>query len=86
MFNSLLASSEQAYESIAQLSNTSTILLVILIVVLAILKGYSLWTAAKRGDKWWFSFIFILNLLGILEIIYLFAVIKIWSKKDKKAK
>jgi hypothetical protein len=37
-------------------------------------KGLALWRAAKRGDKWWFVILLIVNTLGILEIIYLFAV------------
>lgn len=37
-------------------------------------KGLALWRAAKRGDMWWFIAFLFLNTLGILEIIYLFAV------------
>jgi len=37
-------------------------------------KGLAFWRAAKRGDKWWFIAFLIINTLGILEIIYLFAV------------
>lgn len=49
------------------------------LVLLAILwsllwKGLALWRAAKRGDMWWFIAFLVLNTLGILEIIYLFAV------------
>lgn len=53
---------------------------VLFLVVLA-LKGYSLWYAARRGEKWWFIILIIVNTLGILEIIYLSAVVKIWGKK-----
>lgn len=39
-------------------------------------KGYALWTAAKRGEKWWFVALLVVNTLAILEIVYLFAVAK----------
>ena len=49
--------------------------LIILVVVWSLLwKGLALWRAAKRNDKWWFIAFLVINTLGILEIIYLFAV------------
>ncbi len=39
-------------------------------------KGWALWLAARRGEKVWFIILLILNTLGILEIIYIFAVAK----------
>jgi hypothetical protein len=39
-------------------------------------KGYSLWTAAKRGDKKWFIALIILNTLAILDIFYIFYIAK----------
>ncbi len=39
-------------------------------------KAYALWTAAKRGDKRWFVLLLILNTLAILEIYYIFKVVK----------
>ena len=44
-------------------------------------KGIALWYAARRGEKGWFVWLLILNTLGILEIIYIFAVAK---RSDKK--
>ncbi|MEK7136077.1 MAG: DUF5652 family protein [Patescibacteria group bacterium] len=44
-------------------------------------KGVALWHAAKRDEKWWYFFLLIINTAGILEIIYLAFVAKIWSKK-----
>jgi len=35
------------------------------------LKGYSLWYAARAGQKKWFIVLLVVNTLGILEIIYL---------------
>jgi len=37
-------------------------------------KGLALWKAARTGSKPWFIIILLLSTMGILEIIYLFAV------------
>lgn len=42
-------------------------------------KGLALWHTVKRGEKKWFVVILVLNTFGILELIYLFYVIKIKS-------
>ena len=39
-------------------------------------KGWALWLAARRGEKIWFIILLIVNTVGILEIIYIFAVAK----------
>lgn len=57
-------------------------LFVILIVWILAWKGYALWVAAQRRHKWWFVAIFILNTFAILEIIYLFWVVKILKKES----
>lgn len=44
-------------------------------------KGLALWHAAKRRQPWWFVGLLVINTMGILEIIYLFAVAKL--KKDE---
>ena len=36
-------------------------------------KGVALWRAGKNGHLVWFIVLFIVNTLGILEIIYIFA-------------
>jgi len=47
------------------------VLLIILLVIWEIYWTYkACWIAAKRGDKKWFLFFLIFNLLGIPEIIY----------------
>ena len=46
-------------------------------------KGLALWHAAKREEKKWFVALLILNTLGILEIIYLFWIVKIKLGKLK---
>ena len=50
--------------------------LLLLLIVLWTLpwKGYALWKASKRNEKWWFIAILVLNTLAILEIIYIFFV------------
>ncbi len=44
-------------------------------------KGWALWLAAKRGEKWWFIALLVLNTVAILEIIYIFAIAKRKSYK-----
>jgi len=39
-------------------------------------KGYALWTASHRSDKKWFIALLILNTFAILEILYIFYVVK----------
>ena len=40
-------------------------------------KGVALWHAGRRGQPWWFVIMLIVNTVGILEIIYLFVVLKL---------
>jgi hypothetical protein len=40
-------------------------------------KGLALWHAGRRGQGWWFVIILVVNTLGILELVYLFAVLKL---------
>ena len=49
-------------------------LIVVLGVWTAIWKAIALWRAGRRGNLAWFVVMFILNTVGILEIIYIFAV------------
>lgn len=37
-------------------------------------KGWALWTAAKNEEKLWFVVLLVINTLGVLEIVYLFAL------------
>jgi len=39
-------------------------------------KGYALWTASRMNHKKWFIAIVVLNTFAILEIFYLFYVVK----------
>lgn len=58
-----------------------SILGVAFIAALIALKGYALWTAAKKDQKWWFIAILIFNTVGILEAIYIIFFVKQWHKK-----
>ncbi len=49
-------------------------LLIALAVVWSMVwKGIALWRAGRNGHLVWFIVLFIVNTLGILEIIYIFA-------------
>ena len=51
-------------------------------------KGYALWRAAKNDQKYWYIAMLVINLLGILEIVYLVFFQKkgkLWNKIFKKA-
>jgi len=53
---------------------------ILLLVIWSIFwKGWALWRAAQRGQKYWFIALLIINTLGILEILYIF----IFSKKGE---
>ncbi len=43
-------------------------------------KGLALWHASRRGQPWWFVILLVVNTVGILEIVYLFAVAKLAFK------
>jgi NADH:ubiquinone oxidoreductase subunit 6 (subunit J) len=55
--------------------------LLILFIVIG-LKGFALWHAARRDEKWWFVALLIINTFGILEICYLLFVVGLWDKKN----
>lgn len=53
---------------------------ILFIIVILVLKGFALWHAAKRDEKWWFIVILVLNTVGILELIYLIFIVKKWPQ------
>ncbi len=61
----------------SNLGTSGIILVTILSIIVAILKGLALWNAAKRHEKWWFVVMLILNTVGILEWVYLVFVAKV---------
>lgn len=40
-------------------------------------KGLALWHSAGRKQGWWFIALLLVNTLGILEIFYLFGMLKL---------
>ncbi len=40
-------------------------------------KLIAMWHAAKRNERVWFVLLFLINTLGLFEIVYLFAIAKI---------
>lgn len=53
-----------------------------LVVMVAIIwtvciKGFALWHAARRNEKWWFIALLVINTFGILELIYLIFYAKV---------
>ncbi len=40
-------------------------------------KGLALWHSSRRGEYWWFVGLLVVNTVGILEIVYLFAFAKL---------
>jgi hypothetical protein len=52
-------------------------LFLLLVVWSLFWKGIALWNAGKRRQPWWFVILLLLNTAGILEIIYLFFILKL---------
>jgi len=50
------------------------------VVAVLALKGYALWFAAKRDEKWWFVAMLVVNTAGLLELFYLLFIVKKWRK------
>jgi peptidoglycan biosynthesis protein MviN/MurJ (putative lipid II flippase) len=58
------------------------VILAFVLIVIA-LKGYTLWHAARRDEKWWFIALLIVNTAGILELIYIIFFLKKFSVKTE---
>lgn len=63
-------------------SNIGFLLLAVLWVIPW--KGWALWLAARRKEKWWFIALLVINTFAILEIIYIFAIAKKSDAKEEK--
>ncbi len=46
-------------------------LFALVMIAVVFLKGLALWKSARSGQKWWFIALLVVNLFGLLEIIYL---------------
>lgn len=60
----------------------SDITIILLVLWVLPWKGIAMWKAAQRREKVWFMVFLIVNTLAILEIIYLFVIIKKNKKED----
>lgn len=63
---------------LALFSAEPSLTVVILLVALWTLpwKGYALWHAARLSQRRWFIVLLVVNTLAILEIIYIFFVVR----------
>jgi len=50
---------------------------VVLLIWTLFWKGLALWNASRRESRKWFVVLLVLNTLGILEIVYLFFILKL---------
>ncbi len=57
---------------------------ILLMIWIIAIKGYALWIASQRKEKWWFIAILIINTIGILEIVYLVFFAKKWRLGGNK--
>ena len=71
-FNSMLAFGSPAFGNMY----SSEVLLAILFWSV-LWKGLSLWHSGRRGQVWWFAILLVVNTLGLLEIVYLFGILKL---------
>ena len=55
----------------------SSIPFIVVLVWSLFWKGLALWHSGRRGQPYWFLILLVVNTVGILEIIYLFAVLKL---------
>lgn len=53
------------------ISNTTAILLAVVVVWDLAWRAVALWRAARNDQHWWFGFLLVINSAGILPIIYL---------------
>ena len=60
----------------------SLLVLVPIILWEMVWKGIACYRAGRHRQKWWFFWMFILNTLGILQILYLL----FFQKKEKEEK
>lgn len=59
------------------------IAIIILAIWSLVWKGLALWHASQRRQLNWFIVILVLNTIGILEIVYLFIIVKIHRSMKK---
>jgi len=71
----------------SQLADTGWLLAITLAVVWSLIwKGIALWQAGKNDHLGWFITLYILNTLGILEIVYLIAFNRVAPRPQKDSR
>ncbi|MBI2052996.1 MAG: hypothetical protein HYT34_02000 [Candidatus Ryanbacteria bacterium] len=55
----------------------------LLVLWIVFWKALALWHTARRGQKLWYIIFIFVNTLGILEIIYLFIILKRYEKEEE---
>ena len=68
---------------LSSLLGISIFFLVVIIIWSAVWKGIALWKAGTRKQLIWFIVLFLVNTLGILEILYIFVFSKTGKKQGK---
>jgi methionyl-tRNA synthetase len=53
-----------------------------LVIWSAVWTGLALWHAARRQEKWWFILFLLVHTAGVIEILYLIFVAKIFAKSS----
>lgn len=48
--------------------------LLLLLAWSVVWKGLALWKAARRNEKGWFIALLVINILGLLEMLYIFVI------------
>ena len=61
-------------QGLAEIIANATLLFVLLGIWASVWKAIALWVAGRNNHMAWFIILFLVNTLGILEIIYIFAV------------
>jgi len=62
--------------SLSQMPASAQAGIIVLLVWTLIWKGLALWKAGGKQDKIWFTVLLVVNTVGILEIVYIFAIVK----------
>jgi methionyl-tRNA synthetase len=57
-------------------------LIIILVIWSSIWKAIALWKSAKNDSKSWFVILFLVNTVGILEILYIYVFGRIKETKE----
>ena len=74
-----------AINDLAVLFGISPTLLIILLIWSLAWKGVALWKSARKKHLIWFIILFVINTMGILEILYIFLFSKLSFGPEKQA-